>query len=131
MALKTSNKRDPNFSMSSLTDIIFLLLIFFMLTSTFVTPSALDLTLPSSSSQVMANKGVSVQITRNMEYYVEGERVRLNQLQTSIEKAVKKEENPTIILQADKATELEKVVGVMNIVKKMNLKMVLATEPTE
>jgi len=129
MALKPSNKRDPNFSMSSLTDIIFLLLIFFMLTSTFVTPNALNLTLPSSNSKSTAKPKVSVSITKGMEYYVNSERVTFDNLEQKLGEMLKGEEDPTVFLNAEKSVSIEKVVEIMNIANSMKIKMVLSTNP--
>lgn len=131
MALKPSNKRDPNFSMSSLTDIIFLLLIFFMLTSTFVTPNALNLTLPSSNSKSTAKPKVSVSITKSMEYYVNTERVSFDNLEQKLGELLKDEEDPTVFLNAEKSVPIEKVVEIMNIANKMKIKMVLSTNPLD
>ena len=71
MALKTRNKVNANFSMSSMTDIVFLLLIFFMVTSTLITPNALKLLLPKSSNQTASNPITSVSIDKNYNYYIE------------------------------------------------------------
>jgi len=131
MALKPSNKRDPNFSMSSLTDIIFLLLIFFMLTSTFVTPNALNLTLPSSNSKSTAKPKVSVSITKGMEYYVNAERVSFDNLEQKLGEMLKDEEDPTVFLNAEKSVAIEKVVEIMNIANNMKIKMVLSTNPLD
>ena len=70
MGLRSKNKVSPNFNMSSMTDIVFLLLIFFMLTSTMVSPNALKLLLPSSSTQTRAAQTVSVSITKELDYYI-------------------------------------------------------------
>ena len=131
MALKPSNKRHANFSMSSLTDIIFLLLIFFMLTSTFVTPNALNLTLPSSNSKSTAKPKVSVSITKSMEYYVNTERVSFDNLEQKLGELLKDEEDPTVFLNAEKSVPIEKVVEIMNIANKMKIKMVLSTNPLD
>ena len=78
MNLKSNNKINPLFSMSSMTDIIFLLLIFFMLTASFVTPSGLPVNLPSSKSSTIVIQKVSVTITKDLKYFV-------NDQETSIE----------------------------------------------
>ena len=74
MILKSHNKINPNFSMSSMTDIVFLLLIFFMLTSTLVTTNALEIILPSSSAQPLKKQSVSVSITEDLRYFVNNEK---------------------------------------------------------
>ncbi|MEZ4888387.1 MAG: biopolymer transporter ExbD [Chitinophagales bacterium] len=134
MKLESSNKINPNFSMSSLTDIIFLLLIFFMLTSTFVTPNGLNLLLPSSNSQTMVQGKVSVSITQNLEYYVGQEKVNFADLRATLAAAVAASEDPkntTVVLNAEKTVPIDEVVQVMNIANEMNVRMLLATSPKE
>lgn len=134
MGLQSSNKINPNFSMSSLTDIIFLLLIFFMLTSTFVTPNGLNLLLPSSNSQTMVQGKVSVSITQNLEYYVGQEQVVFEDLRGAIEAALAEMDDPkntTVVLNAEKTVPIDEVVQIMNIANEMNVRMLLATNPTE
>ncbi|MFK7905974.1 MAG: ExbD/TolR family protein [Chitinophagales bacterium] len=132
MGLQSSNKINPNFSMSSLTDIIFLLLIFFMLTSTVVTPNGLNLLLPSSNSQTMVQGKVSVSITQNLEYYVGQEQVNFDDLKGAIQAALEATENPkstTVVLNAEKTVPIDEVVQIMNIANEMNVRMLLATNP--
>lgn len=115
--------------MSSLTDIVFLLLIFFMLTSSFVTPNALKLLLPKSSNPTMAKQTVTVSITKNNEYFVNKERVSFSQLRPKIGSALTGSEGETIVVAADKSVTLEELVKVMNIGKDFKAKVILATEP--
>lgn len=134
MGLESSNKLNPNFSMSSLTDIIFLLLIFFMLTSTFVTPNGLNLLLPSSNSQTMVQGKVSVSITQNLDYYVGQEQVSFDNLKGAIQAALAEMDDPkntTVVLNAEKTVPIDEVVQIMNIANEMNVRMLLATSPSE
>lgn len=128
MAIKSSNKLDPNFNMSSLTDIIFLLIIFFMLTSTFVTPNALNVQLPSSNSQTTVKEYLSVTITRNLDYYVGQEQIGEADLKNTITKSLQDFENPTIILNAEKSVPIDNVVKIMNVAQSLGVNIVLATE---
>ncbi len=80
MALKRRSKASVEFSMSSMTDLIFLLLIFFMITASFVTPSALNLTLPQASKKVVTNPTVTIEIDKNLDYYFKGKKITLDQL---------------------------------------------------
>ena len=75
MDIRGRNKINPNFNMSSMTDIVFLLLIFFMITSTLVTTSALDILLPKASGKTENKKSVSVSITKNLSYYIDNKQV--------------------------------------------------------
>ncbi len=120
--------------MSSLTDIIFLLLIFFMLTSNFITPNGMDLVLPSSDSQPISDRreSMSVEINRQGAYRVDGEDIDEADLDSKIRTALSGMEKPTVILYADKERELGRVVMVMDIVKKIdNAQMILATTPLD
>ena len=129
MSLKSKNKINASFSMSSLTDIIFLLLIFFMLTSTLVSPNALKLLLPNSSSQTQATQSVSVSITKDLAYYINRDKVSLDELRARLTRQVGNEENATVVLNADKSVPIENVVNVMNIANEMGIRMILATSP--
>lgn len=134
MALKKQSKVSANFSMSSMTDIVFLLLIFFMVTSTLIAPNALKLLLPQSSNQTMANKPITtVSITKDLNYAIEGEFVRFNNLERAIISKVgpvsNYDEPPTISLHVDQSVAMEHVVKVMNIAKQNQYKLILATRP--
>ncbi len=129
MGIKTRNKINPSFSMSSLTDIIFLLLIFFMLTSTLIAPNALNLVLPSSNIQSPVSNTMSVEIDSKKQYAVDGKKVQLNQIANLVQKRVASDKDMTIILNADKSVPIENVVEIMNIANDLKVKLVLATQP--
>ena len=129
MAIKSRNKISPNFNMSSMTDIVFLLLIFFMLTSTLVSPNALKLLLPSSESKTLAKQTVSVSINSSKEFFVNAGKVPFDQLENAILQAVAGTEDPSIILHVEKTLPIEEAVKVMDIASRNRLKMVLATQP--
>lgn len=129
MAIRSRNKVSPNFNMSSMTDIVFLLLIFFMLTSTLVSPNALKLLLPSSSSKTLAPQTVSVSITKNLEYYVDREQVEFEFLEPIIKKKMGSNPENSIILHVDKQIAVEEAVKVMDIASRNKYRMVLATKP--
>ena len=128
MALKSRNKVSPNFNMSSMTDIVFLLLIFFMLTSTLVSPNALKLLLPSSSSKTLAKQTVSVSITKDLDYYIDQQQIEFAFMEPMlIEKMGNNPEN-SIILHVDKQIAVEEAVKVMDIASRNKFRMVLATK---
>ncbi len=127
MALKRSNKLSAAFSMSSMTDIIFLLLIFFMLTSTLVHPNALKLLLPQSSNQTSAKPNTSVSITKDLRYYVETKRVDFEQLEPTLQAKLGENSDMYIALHVDETVPMKEVVKVMNIAKKNKYKLILAT----
>lgn len=129
MDLKRRSKVSAEFSMSSMTDIVFLLLIFFMLASTLVTSSALDLTLPSSAGKMFNTQDVTVNISPDERFSVESDIVGEAELERAILKRIEDPENALILLRADKAVSYEKIVLVMDIAYRNKLKMVAATDP--
>lgn len=129
MALRSSNKISVQFSMSSMTDIVFLLLIFFMITSTLIAPNALKLLLPQSNNQTRAKPYTTVSITNDYKFYVETRQVPFSELEAVLQKKLKGVEDPTISLHVDKRVPVEEVVKVMNIAKDHKYKLILATSP--
>lgn len=129
MAIRSRNKVSVQFSMSGMTDIVFLLLIFFMLTSTLIAPNAIKLLLPKSSNQTIAKPQVSVSITPDLKYYVGTKRVQFSQVEPMLLKELQYRVEPTVSLHADKSVPVEHVVKVMNIAKKHQWKVILATSP--
>tara|TARA_B100000575_G_C23116056_1_gene645172 strand:+ start:1198 stop:1590 length:393 start_codon:yes stop_codon:yes gene_type:complete len=128
MILKSHNKINPNFSMSSMTDIVFLLLIFFMLTSTLVTTNALEIILPSSSAQPLKKQSVSVSITEDLRYFVNNESVERLFLDSKLKAVMNQDNDVTIVLRASKSIPYEFIVEVMDIAYKNGYKIVLATQ---
>lgn len=128
MILKSHNKINPHFSMSSMTDIVFLLLIFFMLTSTLVTTNALEIILPSSSAQPLKKQSVSVSITEDLRYFVNNESVERLFLDSKLKAVMNQENDVTIVLRASKSIPYEFIVEVMDIAYKNGYKIVLATQ---
>jgi biopolymer transport protein ExbD len=134
MALKRHSRVSGEFSSSSMSDLVFLLLIFFMMTSTLIAPNALKLLLPQSNNQTMATKPITtVSITKDLRYAIEGQYVSFDQLEQSLVNRVGPAENypepPTISLHADQSVAIEHVVKVMNIAKDHKYKLILATRP--
>jgi len=128
MALRSRNKVSANFNMSSMTDIVFLLLIFFMLTSTLVSPNALKLLLPNSKAKTLEKQTISISITKDIDYYVNENQVSLNSLEQELSILLDKEKEPGIILHTDKTVAIEHVVKVMDIAYRNKYKIVLATK---
>lgn len=135
MALKRRNKVNVNFSMASMTDIVFLLLLFFMITSTMVAPNALKLLLPQSNNQTVAKAITTISITADLKYYINEDgdlkRVAISEIEPFLQKMIKEDEETYIALHADKSVPIEQVVTIMNIAKRNNIKMILATAPEE
>ena len=136
MAIKRTTKADASFSMSSMTDIVFLLLIFFLVTSTLINPNALKLLLPKSTGQVSAKATVSVSIkhwheTNTFSYHINGHEtpVRFDTIEDSLIELLQAEEDPTFSIYADETVPVKEVVAVMNIAKRNHYKVIMATSP--
>ena len=127
MGLRSRNKVSANFNMSSMTDIVFLLLIFFMLTSTLVSPNALKLLLPSSKAKTLEKQTISISITKDIDFYINEQKVTAASLEQSLKLLVNIETEPAIILHTDKTVDIEHVVKVMDIAYRNKYKIVLAT----
>ena len=128
MAITSRNKISVSFSMASMTDIVFLLLIFFMITSTLVSPNALKVLLPSSSSKTMGKQTVSVTITTEREFFVNAKLVKEEFLEAQLRQLLAGQETPGIILHADKKVPIEDAVKIMDIANKNKYQLVIATK---
>ena len=129
MKLRGRNKVSAEFSMSSMTDIVFLLLIFFMLTSPAITPEALDLILPKAKGKTTNVQNISVSITKDLQIYINNERVSSSSLEQKLKENLAGVEDPTIILRAEEGVPIEKAVNVMDIANRNRYKIVLAVKP--
>ena len=129
MDIRGRNKINPNFNMSSMTDIVFLLLIFFMITSTLVTTNALDILLPKASGKTENKKSVSVSINKNLDFYIDFKEVAENNLEKSLLNLLSKQDSPTIVLRAEEGVPIEKAVLVMDIANRNHFKVILAVRP--
>ncbi|MAU16595.1 MAG: biopolymer transporter ExbD [Muricauda sp.] len=127
MKLKGRNKVSPEFSMSSMTDIVFLLLVFFMLTSN--APNALDLLLPKAKGKSTNTQNVSVTINKDLEYFVNNEQINKEYIEIELKKALEGQEKPTIILRAEENVAIKEAVNVMDIANRNNYKVILAVRP--
>ena len=136
MSIRRSSKADASISMSSMTDIVFLLLIFFLVTSTLVNPNALKLLLPKSTGQVAAKATVSVSIKHYPErnavsYHINGNRkpVRFDEIESEICEILADQDDPTFSIYADETVPVKEVVALMNIAKRNHFKVIMATSP--
>ncbi|MBU1013129.1 MAG: biopolymer transporter ExbD [Bacteroidetes bacterium] len=135
MAIQSRNKRKTDFSTASMSDLVFLLLIFFMLTSTLVSPNAIKLLLPSSSSKTMAKQTTTVYINDQFQYFVNENMVTKNQLEDHIYRNISGETEASIVLRSDQSVPVQYVVDVIDAVNTINKKhttkhkVILATKP--
>ena len=132
MALKRRAKVEPEFSLAAMIDVIFLLLMFFMLTSKFVTPNALNLQLPSSSSTTMASPALAVSVDNKGNFYLDRDKVGKERLMTGLNSRIKASGKPvsetTITVNAERGTPIEDVVFILDIANKLKVKTILATD---
>ena len=129
MAISQRNKISINFSSTGMTDVVFNLLIFFMLTSTLVHPTALKLLLPKGSAQTSAKPQTTVSITSDQIYFVEKQQVSIEDLEAVLKQKLGSEPDTYISLHADKTVPFESVVKVLNIAQSNNYKLIIATTP--
>lgn len=136
MALKRNTKVLSDMSMSSMTDLVFLLLIFFLITSTLVNPNALKLLLPKSTGQVAAKATVSVSIKHypaenRVTYHINGNQkpVAFSEIEPAIRDLLQFEDDPTFSIYADETVPVKEVVALMNIAKRNHYKVIMATSP--
>ncbi|MDC1370189.1 MAG: ExbD/TolR family protein [Cytophagales bacterium] len=128
MNINSKYKVDATFSMSSMTDIVFLLLIFFMLTSSFITPSGLPVNLPTSKSSAIVMQKVSVTITKELGYYVDDQLISKDQLEGILRNSFNGEEG-SVVLHCDKTVPVEDLVYVASIATMLEAKVSIATKP--
>jgi biopolymer transport protein ExbD len=131
MSFKRKTKIKPDFNMASMTDLVFLLLIFFMITSTLVSPNAIKVSLPKANSQVTTKTTLSISVTPELKYYVDGSEVTKETLEPSVSSALLKlaAQDPVVSVNIDKSVAVEHLVYVMQTCNKLNAKVVLATQP--
>lgn len=129
MAITQRNKISVNFSSVGMTDVVFNLLIFFMLTSTLVHPTALKLLLPKGASQTSAKPQTTVSITSDLLYYVEQQQVAIDELEAVLNEKLGANPETYISLHADKTVPFDNVVRVLDIAQRNQYKLIIATSP--
>ncbi len=136
MALKRQTKAEASFSMSSMTDVIFLLLIFFMITSTVVHPNAIKILLPQSKQQTSAKPLTRVLIDQDLNYYVafgndKEQPIAFDEIEGFLQSCIDKEPEMYVALYADENIPYRELVRVLNICNENHFKLVLATRPAK
>ncbi len=135
MAIQTRNKRDAGFNTASMSDLVFLLLIFFMLTSTLVSPNAIPLLLPQSNFQTPIPANVTIYIDDQLHYYLEETPTNEETLAGLLMEKLRNEKDASIVLRADKTVPIQHVANVFNAINDVNkalntkYKLTLATAP--
>lgn len=137
MAIKSRNKKGVEFNMASMSDLVFLLLIFFMITSTLISPNAIKLLLPSSSSRTMSKQNVTIYINDQFDYYLDKRRIEANNLQQALSNELTAYSDGTVVLRSDKSVPVQYVVNVIDAINAINKqngqkhKVILATTPAK
>lgn len=139
--MKKRNKPNAEFNMSSLTDIVFLLLIFFMLTSSLTSPNVKNLDRPKSNSTTPSPQNIGLSVTLDGSYYIEKDLVPFEELEARLGQRVEEErkenqekgisEDITIVLNVESEEKTSTIVKIMGISNKYKARLILATDPTE
>ena len=134
MALKRRRKVNAEFSMASLTDMVFLLLIFFMITSTFVVPNAIKVVLPQSAQQTSAKPLTRVTIDAGLNYYVafgnqKEMQVSFDEITPFLQESYNQDPEMYVALYADETIPYAEVVKILDLANQNNFKMILVTRP--
>ena len=131
MAIESRHKTNKNFSMSGMTDIVFLLLIFFMIASTLIVPAAQNVELPESNNQTQANPVLVLSIGLDKTIYVDDQVYGLSELEGVMRKKLESYgEAPTVRLNADRNLNMEEVFAFLDIAKRNRYKVILGTRPS-
>jgi biopolymer transport protein ExbD len=131
MNLRSKNRISAEFSMSSMTDIIFLLLIFFMLTSNFVAPTGLPVSLPTSKSSNIVMQKINITITPDLQYHLNEKAVSLSEIEAQLPGLLQGANEGVVVLHVDKSVPVEYLVNVASIAASLNAKVTLATLPAK
>ncbi len=130
MNLRKRHKISAEVNTSSMNDIMFFLMLFFLICSTVVNPNVIKLLLPrSSTGQSVAKKTITVSVTKELEYFINKIPVPETQIQSVLQGYIKGIDELTVVLYVDRTVAIENVVNIMDISNKMKIKLVLATEP--
>jgi biopolymer transport protein ExbD len=129
MKLRKRLAFQPEVATGSLNDIMFFLLLFFLLVATFANPNVIKLLLPkSSSNQTIDKKQITLSITKEKNYYIDKDQIPFNQLEGSLKVIKQKVNDVTIVLRTDNSLTIQDLIDVLAIGNKLQIKMILATE---
>jgi len=135
MSIQARNKRSAEFSMASMSDLVFLLLIFFMLTSTLVAPNAIKVLLPQSASKTMAKQTTTVYINEKFEFFLDESKITPDALEAGLGVNLSGQTDGSVVLRSDQSVPVQYIVEVIDAVNKINdknstkHKVILATRP--
>lgn len=129
MAIKRGTKIIKEAGSSAQTDLMFLLLMFMLMATTLINPNALKLTLPKSSNQLKERPYTTVSVTKDLQFYLDGERIPFGNLEAALAMKMAESEDKTISLHSDEGVPIGEIVKVMNIANRNQYRLILATQP--
>jgi biopolymer transport protein ExbD len=129
MNLRSKNKFRPEVSTSSLSDIMFFLMLFFLITSTMISPSVIKLTLPNSKyHQTVRKTEISLSITKELDYYINNQKVAFADIEKELSRKIENIPNVTVVIRCDSKIPVQELVNILQIGNKLKIKMILATK---
>lgn len=129
MNFKARKRPQAELQTSAMNDIMFFLMLFFLIASTVTNPNVIKLMLPKSDSgQSVSKKTVTIAVTKELEYFLDKQLVTVSELPARLAAFQKQTQELTIVLYVDRTVAIQDVVQIMDIANKMNIKLVLATE---
>lgn len=131
MNIKRESKFSAHVEASAMNDIMFFLLLFFLIVSTLVNPSVVKLMLPNSKKvQEMNKQEITISVTKDKKYYLNNQQIDLDALEPALKAKIVGLTDPTAVLRFDKSLTIEDLVDILQIGAELKIKMVLATQPT-
>lgn len=127
MAIKRSSKVETSFGASAMTDMMFLLLIFFLVLTTLINTNALDILLPKSSNKVTDRASITMSVTNDLRYYVDGKEVQFSEVEKTLKEKLTGVEKPLVMLSIDKRVSVDEFAKIMNIAKANNFALYMMT----
>jgi len=132
MDLRRKNRAVGEVYSASLNDIMFFLLLFFLITSTMATPNVLKLLLPNAKSSTQSVKHpITISVTENMEYALNNDPINPEELEPALVKLIAGQPDPTALLKVDKTVQIQNLVDLLDIGNRLKIKMVLATQTSK
>jgi biopolymer transport protein ExbD len=129
MNLRNKNKFRAEVSTSSLSDIMFFLMLFFLITSTLISPSVIKLTLPNSKyHQTVRKTEISISITKELDYYINNQKVAFAEIEKELSRKIENIPNVTVVIRCDSKIPVQELVNILQIGNKLKIKMILATK---
>ncbi|MEG0500152.1 MAG: biopolymer transporter ExbD [Rikenellaceae bacterium] len=127
MAIKRSSKVETSFGASAMTDMMFLLLMFFLVLTTLINTNALDIMLPKSSNKVTDKATLTMAVTNDLKYFVEGKEVTFEMVEPTLKEKLAGVEKPLIMLSIDKRVSVDEFAKIMNIARANNFALYMVT----